>query len=214
MKTRKLLLASVWLFAPAVWAQQNTPSPASGNAKAQESEQETLTQVITDPKGGTRTVEFVKEKIEWSEKYHGYLVSLRAKEESPAIITLIEWKEASPVPPAKEVKSKDLFSTVDLHTDIQVTGVLSDKQGGQVLEYWGKFGLCLIPDFNSPDNKQKLIMMAGSPGTRLDISRLLQRKERLAYLGRYWEPTNDKEAIVQITQDAVEVLNVKVTPIK
>jgi hypothetical protein len=186
-------------------------------------ETETLTQETNI--GGTRyVVHFVKEKLEWHDELRGYLLTLRVREEERAFTSLTVPDEAKPTPlmsstnrfPTKIVTSKDQLTPIDLHTDIRVTAVWEPATTAdqQILQYYGKVSMCMIPSFNTPDNQSKIIPLAGTSGTRIDLSLLFDQKDRLRYLGRYWRPKNGKEAILVITKNAIEALNVEAVDIK
>jgi hypothetical protein len=166
-------------------------------------------------------VQLAAEKIEWSNDLHGYLIHLRATEAEPALIALdasklvVDTTQEKRIPPpnltTRMVKSRDQFTPIELHTDIRITQIVGPSREGEALEFYGNAAMCVIPPLNTPDNQSRTFFLAGRSGTRLDLSLLFARKQKLEFLGRYWEPLSDKDAILVITPTAVEVLNVKVT---
>jgi hypothetical protein len=145
------------------------------------------------------------------------VITARAKEEEPALTTLISNRRLAEDPdisrivssanlreiPVKIVGGKDSFSAIELHTDIRVTQVLGASEDEQVLEFIGKESFLAEP-FSG-----KMVQIVGLPGTRLDLSPLFSKGQRLLFLGRYWQPARDKDAILVVTKDALEIFNVK-----
>ncbi len=177
-------------------AAQQSGSPGTGPGPALKE----ITQERTYP-DGTRHVIHLQAKIEFKKELQAYLVTIQATKEDPALAVLNEKKTTPTNLPARIIKSMDQFTPIDLHTDVRITQVYGTQLEGQPLEYYGKLTMCIKPDFNAPGGQQEMFSLAGTPGTRLDLSALFARKQRLAYLGRYWEATSDKDAILVVTKD-------------
>jgi hypothetical protein len=216
MRPVVVAIAAALSFATLLPAQES-----GGSGSGQGPEVQSITQDNKYPDGTSHVVQLAGEKIEWSDELHGYLIHLRAKEAEPALISLdaskliVDTTQEQRMPPpnlaTRMVKGRDQFTPIEFHTDIRITQIVGPSREGEALEFYGNAAMCVIPPFNTPDNQSRTFFLAGRSGTRLDLSLLFARKQKLEFLGRYWEPISDKDAILVITPTAVEVLNVKVT---
>lgn len=186
------------------------PSQRSGQGNGVAVQEFTQQQKNAD--GTIHIIHLAVEGSSWSDELQGYLFRVRAKEEEPALIKLNAGRWTPADLPTKQVKNANQFTPTDLHTDITVTKVLGEKEG--VLEYFGKETLCQLIPVVPSQPKQPMFSLAGTPGTRIDLSPLFTRKQQVAFLGRTWQPMSDKQAIILVTKGSVEALNVKVSDIK
>ncbi len=223
-KVLVLLVSAIVVFPLALSAQETPPANASSGRSpaAPSAEPKYITQSNTYPDGTHHITKLLVEgKMEWNKEYQGFVIPLRAMEKDPGLVLLdpsgvykaLLHESTDSALPTKIVKSLDQLPAIDFHTDITAIRAFSVGDSS-ALEFYGKVSMCLMPDFASPDGKSKLFPLAGTPGTRIDLSPLFSLKEQVKLLGRYWRPTKDNGAILVVTTNAIDALNLEVSEAK
>lgn len=150
------------------------------------------------------TSQLTAQDMRWDAKLQGYVIVMNPTVEKAAATALRS-------PPTnivtKVLKSTNEFAFIELHTDVKILSVEGEtEQNEPIILCAGKITYLTEGPFSG-----KMRSLAGLPGTRLNISPLATNKQELHFLGKFWSPKADKPAVILITTNEIQVLNVEIT---
>jgi hypothetical protein len=176
----------------------------------------TINQTQTSPQGERKELSYRSTRAVFSERAQGFIATFTASPDQAYGAQLNVFEDISKsdtvapdgaLPIRRLAVASDLTS-IPLHTDATVALVHSDGTT-TFLEVHGEFSLLAVPQWMRGARKRGTYSLIGTPGTRLNLAPLLESGTSLPLLGKQFAPAGPGEAILQITDRAIELLNVR-----